>query len=231
MYKHFFLVFLLCGFFIGCNTDDDRQMEYNKTINTDENERDNSSSNNEEKNLLKNGGMESWLNILPVSYDTMQGWSLNHSNNVKRDNIIVYEGKFSARLKSEENGSTATVSQLIAVEPNHKIRIKFHYYVEQWKTNGARTYCYFRTNAAEKYNISIADLRAVYDKNEYYIIRGGGYGLTYLPHNLNQWLLFDEIIEVPKSATYFLFGINSYYGTTIYVDDCYVIDVTDNSTK
>ena len=38
---------------------------------------------------------------------------------------------------------------------------------------------------------------------------------------------FDETIEVPPSANYFAFGINSYYGTTIYVDDCWVTNVAN----
>ena len=49
--------------------------------------------------------------------------------------------------------------------------------------------------------------------------------MAYLPHKLNVWLQFDETIEVPRAAYYFEFGVNSYYGTTIYVDDCHITDI------
>jgi hypothetical protein len=73
--------------------------------------------------------------------------------------------------------------------------------------------------------MSIEELKYFYDDDTYHILRGGGYGLTYLPHKLNVWLQFDEIIEVPPTAYYFEFGINSYCGTTIYVDDCHITNV------
>lgn len=103
--------------------------------------------------------------------------------------------------------------------------------MEQWKSKGARTYCYFRTDAAETYNISADELQAFYGKEQYYIIRGGGYGITYFPHDLNVWQTFDETVEVPPTAHYFVFGVNSYYGTTIYVDDCWVTDVTETTIE
>ena len=68
-------------------------------------------------------------------------------------------------------------------------------------------------------NPTVDELKAFYDTNTYYIIRGGGYGLSYFPHELNCWQTFDETIEVPATANYFVFGINSYYGTAIYIDD------------
>ena len=130
-------------------------------------------------------------------------------------------------MESLETGSTARVDQRVPVTPGSRIRIRFSYYVEQWKSKGARTYCYFRTRAAEASNISAEDLKDFYGQEAYYIIRGGGYGLTYLPHDLNVWQTFDETIEVPPTANYFVFGVNSYHGTIIYVDECYVIEVSE----
>ena len=60
---------------------------------------------------------------------------------------------------------------------------------------------------------------------------GGGYGKTYLPSDLNVWQTFDETVEVPPTAHYFVFGVNSYFGTTIYVDDCWVMDVIETTVK
>lgn len=34
---------------------------------------------------------------------------------------------------------------------------------------------------------------------------------------MNVWQTFDETVEVPPTAHYFVFGVNSYFGTTIYV--------------
>ena len=178
-------------------------------------------------NLLENGGLEIW-NIVSSNH-MPDGWFCHNNSNVKRNHSIVYEGTFSAKMEAQEKGNSAIIDQRIAVSPGHKIRILFRYYVEQWKTNGARTYCYFRTDAAEKYNISADELKTFYGKDAYYVIRGGGYGLTYFPHELNVWQTFDETIEVPPTAYYFVFGVNSYYGATIYVDDCYVIDVTEQT--
>ena len=179
----------------------------------------------EGQNLLENGGLETWLQFTP--YDLPSNWLCHNNYNVGREHKIVCEGHYSAKMKSLEKGSTATVDQCVQIIPNHKIRIRFHYYIEQWKDKGARTYCYFRTRAAESSTISAEALNYFYDTNTLRIIRGGGYGLAYLPHEQNKWLTFDETIDVPPSANYFVFGVNSYYGTTIYVDDCWVTNVTD----
>lgn len=177
------------------------------------------------ENLLKNGGLERW-NLFPFQYDMATDWYPIHNNtNVKKNHTIVYEGKYSAKMQSQEKGNTARIDQLISVYPGQKIRIRFKYYIEQWKSNGARIYCYFRTKQAEKYTMSIEELKNFYDEDTYHILRGGGYGLAYLPHKLNVWLQFDETIEVPPAAYYFEFGVNSYYGTTIYVDDCHITDI------
>ena len=175
------------------------------------------------ENLLKNGGLERWQTF-PFLQAT--DWLLfNNDVNVKKNHTIVYEGKYSAKMQSPEKGNTARIDQLISVYPGQKIRIRFKYYIEQWKSNGARIYCYFRTKQAEKYTMSIEELKNFYDEDTYHILRGGGYGLAYLPHKLNVWLQFDETIEVPPAAYYFEFGVNSYYGTTIYVDDCHITDI------
>ena len=181
----------------------------------------------EENNLLENGNLEQW--IMLATYDTPSGWLSHNNPNVKKNTTIVYEGNFSARMKSTESGSTARLDQRIAVTPTNTIRIRFHYYIEQWKAKGARTYCYFRTDAAEKYNIPTDSLYAFYDKNDYHIIRGGGYGKTYLADSLGVWLTFDETIQVPPTANYFVFGINSYYGTSLYIDDCSISDITEQT--
>ena len=178
-----------------------------------------------EQNLLENGGLEEW-NMLFTSYGMPTGWLCHNNTNVRQNHKIVYEGSYSAKMQAQEKGKSAILDQLIAVYPGQKIRIRFHFYVEQWKSKGARTYCYFRTAAAEKYNISADDLQSFYDKATYHVIRGGGYNLTYFPHELNIWQTFDETIEVPPTAYYFVFGINSYFGTTIYIDDCSIMDVT-----
>lgn len=246
-YKHF--IHLICSMTFGgisillgsCNTDehyyDDRlDTEANKTNDNtnlygydhtvDDNE-NGDKSDVETMNLLINGDLEKWQTFL---YDIIDGWSCHNNYNIRRDHKTVYKGRFSAKMQSRESGSTATIDQSVPVEPGGKIRILFHYYVEQWKAKGARTYCYFRTRSAESSTISTDELKAFYNKDTYYIIRGGGYGLTYFPHDLNVWHVFDETIEVPPTATYFDFGVNSYYGTTIYVDDCWVIDETEHST-
>lgn len=204
------------------NTNEDNSDENNTG---DQNTSENNLGENKEEgqNILKNGGLEEWL-----SYTTNgipKNWLFHNNYNVEKNWKVVFEGKYSAKMQSKETGSTATIGQSVLVEPGSTIRIRFHFYVEQWKSNGARTYCYFRTRAAEVSTISADELKAFYDKSTYYIIRGGGYGLTYLPHELNVWQLFDEKIKVPPTATYFVFGINSYYGTTIYVDDCCVTEL------
>lgn len=233
------LIYLMCGIivvmsalFVSCNTDDYSEPEKPETedvnddseLSDDEDEEDNPSvSYHEGDNLLENGGMEKWCSF--TLYDSPEGWSFNNNNNFEKNWKVVFEGKYSGKMQSKEKGSTTTIKQSVPVEPGSKIRIRFHYYVEQWKDKGARTYCYFRTRSAEVSTISIEELRSFYDKNTYYIIRGGGYGLMYLPHDLNVWQVFDETIEVPPTATYFVFGVNSYYGTTIYVDDCSVAKI------
>ena len=174
------------------------------------------------RSLLLNGGLEKWVNPTGTSYDVPENWLRHNNYNVRKDSVVVREGCYSARMSSVETGSTARVDQRVAVTPGHRIRIRFSYRVEQWKSKGARTYCYFRTGAAESTNISVADLQSFYSTEEYYIIRGGGRGLTYLPHDMGVWQVFDETITVPPSATYFVFGINSYHGTTLYVDGCSV---------
>ena len=174
-------------------------------------------------NLLKNGGLEVWDHS--TYYDIPYEWYCHNNHNVKKNIEKVFEGFYSARMKSVKSGSTARIDQLVPVSPGYKIRIRFKYYVSKWEENGARTYCYFRTRQAESSNIPIAELRNFYSNEEYYIIRGGGYGLKYLPHALHTWLTFDETITVPPTANYFVFGVNSYYETTIYVDDCCVCEL------
>lgn len=53
----------------------------------------------------------------------------------------------------------------------------------------------------------------------------------YRGRELNIWQTFDETITVPPTANYFVFGINSYQGTTIYVDDCSVVSVSEQTSK
>ena len=179
----------------------------------------------EGQNLLINGGLEKWGSFMP--YDMPQNWLSHNNYNVRKNSDIVYEGHYSAKMQSREKGSTARIDQVVPVIPNKKIRIRFHYAITQWKDKGARTYCYFRTRSAESSTISSEALNYFYDTYTLRIIRGGGYGLTYFPHELNKWLTFDETILVPPEANYFVFGINSYYGTTIYVDDCWVTNVAE----
>ena len=225
------IVFFSLSVLLSCDKEDDGIMvggnddSFEPFITyTDENHQ--SSNIHEDQNLLQNGGLEKW-SWIAYPYDVPERWSYYTDGNIKKNREVVYEGQYSAKMQSIEKGNTARIEQKIEVSPGHQLRIRFHYYVEQWKSKGARTYCYFRTESAEKYTISADDLQAFYGKATYYIIRGGGYNQTYLPHDLKTWLTFDETIEVPPSAQYFLFGVNSYYGTTIYVDDCWVIDVTE----
>lgn len=171
------------------------------------------------ENLLKNPSFE---NVSLMTDNIFNGWLCHNNNNVLRSHDFVYEGKYSAKMSSRETGSTAIVNQVVPVIPNSKIRIRHHYYITQWKDKGARMYCYFRERSAESSTLSNDYLKEFYDTKTLRIIRGGGYDLTYLPHEQNQWLLFDETITVPPDANYFVFEIHSFYGTTIYVDDCYV---------
>lgn len=217
---------------IGCGSDDyddlDEEIfaDYHKLTSASEDQGRSCSKSNEQNNMLKNGGLEEWSSFLTP--EMPNGWSLPSNEYVKQNKTVVYEGNSSAKMQSQEKGNTARLEQKVQVTPHETIRIRFHYYVEQWKSRGARTYCYFRTREAEVSNISTDELKTFYDDDTYYIIRGGGYGQTYLPHELNVWHTFDETIEVPPTATYFAFGINSYNGTTIYVDDCWIVDVTEN---
>ena len=185
----------------------------------------------EKKNLLENGDLEKWNSKFILGYEFLEDWSLPSNDYVMRENTIVFEGKCSAKMQSKKTGVTARIEQKIAVSPGQKIRILFRYYVEQWKSKGARTYCYFRTDAAEKYNISADELKSFYGNEQYYIIRGGGFGKTYFSHDQSVWQTFDETVEVPPTAHYFVFGVNSYNGTTIYVDDCWVTDATVTTIK
>lgn len=226
------IIVVMSALFVSCNTDDYSEPEKteiednNDDSDPSDDEEDNDNPNgsyHEGENLLGNGGLEKW-----TSYGTIKvpnQWSLPSNEYVNQNWKIIIEGKSSAKMQSKKKGETARLEQCIQIAPQVKIRIRFHYYVEQWKDKGARTYCYFRTRSAEVSTISIEELRSFYDKNTYYIIRGGGYGLMYLPHDLNVWQVFDETIEVPPTATYFVFGVNSYYGTTIYVDDCSVAKI------
>lgn len=220
---------------ICCSSDD--YMDLSEGLNAESHSSPNSSIESQEaflsesykqNNMLTNGGLEEWTSLwIP---EMPKKWSLPSNEYVKCNNRVVYEGNFSAKMQSEEKGNTARLEQKVQVTPHAKIRICFRYYVEQWKAKGARVYCYFRTREAEASSIPADDLEVFYGKDTFYIIRGGGYGLTYLPHELKIWHTFDETIEIPPMATYLAFGINSYYGTTIYVDDCWITDVTENVT-
>lgn len=228
-------LFLILAMHTGCNYDehyeilDEIEGDAAVSLNNNSENGNQRRVENNEQNLLTNGGLENWTHY--PSVDTWPtGWSPPHNGYVEQDRTIVYEGGSSARMQSQETGNTARLEQLIQVYPHEMIRIRFHFYVEQWKSKGARTYCYFRTRAAEASNIPTDELESFYDKKTYYIIRGGGYGLTYFPHDLKVWQTFDETIEVPPTANYFAFGVNSYYGTTIYVDDFWIIDVSDQAT-
>lgn len=212
-----YIVCFILFSFSSCNKPDD---ENNTPSTTDPNEIENITWGN---NLLKNGDLEEWESLYS-NYGQAVGWDVPAISYdwVKRNNTIVYNGKFSAKMRATTSGVTARISQLVPVKPRGKIRIRFRYYLQDWKANGARTYCYFQTGVTESTNISISELRSFYTDDEYYIIRGGGYGKKYLPHEMNRWVLFDQTINVPPTAKYFDFGINSYYGTTLYLDNCYI---------
>lgn len=234
--KHviFCVLMFLC---ISCGTDNSDELKPQDTTTQEETEREETERDNdkddntpddaeeaiESQNLLTNGNLEVWKGTAMGVRNWATGWSMPNNEYVNRDNKIVYEGSYSAKLQSLEKGVTARIEQKISVNPGCKIRIIFHYYISQWQSKGARTYCYLRTASAEKYNISADDLKSFYGEKLFKVIRGGGYNLTYFPSNMNVWQIFDETIEVPPTATYFVFGINSYYGTTINVDDCYVM--------
>lgn len=217
------IITLTIGLLISCEISGTNEIL--DSTNQDQTDCNNSCCNEGTLNLLKNGGLEEW-NIFPLQYDMPQFWLCHNNNNVKCNYKIVYEGNFSAKMESHEKGSTARVNQVIPINPSSKIRIRFKFYIEQWKAKGARTYGYFRTESAEKYTIPTDYLKDFYNEENYRILRGGGYGLTYFPHELNIWQQFDETIEVPPTAKYFEFGINSYYGTIIYIDDCHITEIS-----
>lgn len=223
--KLFFLNVALgvCVAVVGCARDDyDENATGSDTVINDNNGEDITDG----QNLLANGGLEIWDSSAVAK---PEGWSVSNNGFVRRDSTIFSEGTLSAKMMSEESGNTARLEQLIPVIPGQKIRIQFKFYIEQWKSKGARTYCYFRTRAAQASNLSADELHAFYSDAEYYIIRGGGYGLTYFPHELDVWQTFDETITVPPTANYFVFGINSYQGTTLYVDDCSIVSVSEQA--
>ena len=86
------------------------------------------------ENLLLNGGLEQWVDPLMVApYDVPEHWFIHNNLNVRKNNTIVSEGIFSAKMESLETGSTARVDQRVPVTPGSRIRIRFSYYVEQWK--------------------------------------------------------------------------------------------------
>jgi len=176
-------------------------------------------------NLLDNGDCEKWNSFsIKSDGDYLYGWSLkNHSGTVYKEASKVYKGKYSAKLLSPKTGITAFISQQINVSPGHRIRIFFRYAIDYVSGNGARTYCYFCEGRNNK--ISNNKLSSFYDPMTLSIIRGGGYGLPKLPSETKEWQTFDYIIQVPAIANNFIFEIRSYAGTTLYVDDCYVIDL------
>lgn len=178
-------------------------------------------------NLLKNGACEEWTgrNLMMGEKNYLSGWSLEeHYGSISQENEIVYEGVSSARMSSPKPGITASISQKVVVSPGHTIRIRFHYYIEESCTGTKpRMYCYFREGGSD--NIPNDVLSTFYDDATWGIIRGGGYGLSSFPLEYGEWQLFDYTIQVPAIAHSFVFEIHSYAGTTMYVDDCWVVDL------
>lgn len=168
-------------------------------------------------NLLENYSFETTNFLYGID-----AWRPYNNPNVKLSKEHVYEGSRAAKMSSPEKGITAEIFQIVPVEPYSTIILRHHYYITNWKDGGARMYCYFRERQAEASNLSNDYLKQFYDANILRIIRGGGFGLTYFPHELNKWITFEEEITVPPDAHYFVFDIRSYYGTTLYVDDCFV---------
>ncbi len=176
-------------------------------------------------NLLTNGNCERWSGGIFGSKDYLDGWSMRTQQEcVFAEREIVYEGTASAKLCSPRTGITALISQPVSVVPGHRIRIVHHYLMDGESGNGARMYCYFRKSASS--NISNDVLRTFYDEDTLDIIRGGGYGIPRFSDTGGEWKLFDYTIRVPAIANTFVFEIHSYAGTTFYVDDCYVIDLS-----
>ena len=174
----------------------------------------------QEQNLLINGNCENWTTINKPSL--LNGWSLHNYNYTFLEYNTVYEGKYSVKLSTQFKGKTATLSQRVEVVPGHRIRIAHHYLIEESTGNSARMYCYFQTTLNR--NIPNDILKNYFDAKTIKIIRGGGYGMTSFPIETNQWKAFDYSITVPPTAHYFVFEIHSYYGTTIYIDNCFVVD-------
>lgn len=171
-------------------------------------------------NLLENGDCEKWYNW---ENGYLSGWSHDNHGSVQKESNIVYEGECSAKLSSPKLGITASVSQRINVSSGHRIRIYFHYYIKNCSGTKPRMYCYFRESPSK--NISNDMLSTLYDSNTMMIIRGGGYGEPHFPLKLGEWNLFDYVIQVPAIANRFVFEVHSYMGTTMYIDDCYVVDL------
>lgn len=176
-------------------------------------------------NLLENGNCEEWVGFLNVgSSHYLSGWSLRENKGcVSKESKIVYEGEFSAKLRSPASGITAFISQKVEVSPGHRIRIFHRYFIAEEVGNGAKMHCYFLVNSST--NVSNDKLVNFYDSKTLDIIRGGGYGLAKFPLEVGKWQTFDYTIKVPAIAHYFIFEIHSYASTTIYIDDCYVMDL------
>lgn len=174
-------------------------------------------------NLLTNGRCEKW-NSFSGGNHYLDGWSAKDNHNfLFKESKIVYEGKYAAKLCTSQSGITAFISQKVNVSPGHRLRLFFRYFLEHVSGNGARTYCYFREGSNS--NISPDVLETFYDAKTLNIIRGGGYGLPRFPPEIGVWKTFDYTITTPAIANYFVFEIRSYFGTTVYIDDCYVIDL------
>lgn len=54
-----------------------------------------------EVNMLVNGGLEEWLWIA-YPLDMPEGWFCHNNTNVKKENKIVCEGNYSAKMQSQE---------------------------------------------------------------------------------------------------------------------------------
>ncbi len=177
-------------------------------------------------NMLKNGNCEEWDSASSTGAERhyLEGWSKRENKGtVFQESNIVYEGEYSAKLSSYQKGITSFISQKVDIKSRHRLRLFFRYRMDYTEGTGARMYCYFRENGSD--NISNDVLRTYYDDATYYIIRGGGYGLTKFPDTADEWKTFDYTITAPAIANYLVFEIRSYAGSTLYVDDCYVVDL------
>lgn len=213
------IMITICILLSGCSRDDITEKPSGHTHSQEYNDSD--TVGEDGPNILQDGGIELWYDFYHHPCD----WAVSDLRNVSQNKYIVYEGASSAKMKSAGEGVTTRISQVVPVVSGCKIRIRFRYFVEQWREKGARIYCYFRTRAAESSNISIGELRSFYSADEYYIFRGGGYGKRYLSGTLGCWQEFNETITVPPTASYLEFGVNSYYGVTMYLDDCYIGEI------